>query len=55
MPHESAGVQCAELFVVGGRLDFLQHSFGRKDLVGPHDEEHVLSGENAIFRENVEE
>ena len=55
MPDVAAGGDGAILLVVMGDLDAVDDALCGGDLIGPHDEKHVLGSENAVLRENVQE
>ena len=55
VPDIATGFDSAELLVIGGDLDALQHLLGGDDLVRAHHQQHLVDGEDAVPGENVEQ
>lgn len=55
MPDIAARVDRAKCLVVGADLDAVEDALGGDDLVGSHDEQQVVGGEDAVVGEDGEE
>ena len=54
MPNVSAAGNGAILLVVGGDVDPVQDTLRRRDLIGAHDEQHLLRSEDTILRQYIQ-
>ena len=55
MPDVSAGIDCSGFPSIGGRLNSVQNTFRRNDLIGPHDKQQFFRCEHAVFCQNIQQ
>ena len=55
MPDISAACHRAVFFVIVGDLDPVQDPLRRRDLIRPHDHQHILGGEDAVFGQDIQD
>ena len=54
MPDIAACVNAPHLFVVGGNLNAAQDPLRGRDLIGPHDHQHIFRGKYAVPDQHIQ-
>ncbi len=55
MPDITSRIGRTGFFVVAGYDDPIEDSLGSSDLVGPHDQKHIFTGEDAVFGQDIQD